>query len=74
MTAALAVRGGLSEEDALRGITINAAKVLGVDGILGSAEVGKNADFVLFDKDKSPLDIMSLPCMVIVDGKIALKK
>ncbi len=74
MTAALAVRGARSEEDALRGITINAAKVLGVDGILGSAEVGKNADFVLFDKDKSPLDIMSLPCMVIVDGKIALKK
>lgn len=74
MTAALAVRGGLPEEDALRGITINAAEVLGVDGILGSVEVGKNADLVLFDTDKSPLDIMSLPCMVVVDGKIALKK
>ena len=74
MTAALAVRGGLSEENALRGITINAAEVLGVDGILGSVEVGKNADFVLFDKNKSPLDIMSLPYMVVVDGKIAVKK
>lgn len=74
MTAALAIRGGLSEEDALRGITINAAEVLGVDGILGSVEVGKNADFVLFDKNKSPLDIMSLPYMVVVDGKIAVKK
>lgn len=74
MTAALAVRGGLSEEDALRGITINAAEVLGVDGILGSVEVGKNADFVMFDNGKSPLDIMSLPCMVVVDGKTAFKK
>lgn len=73
MTAALAVRGGLSEDEALRGITINAAEILGVDGILGSVEVGKNADLVLFDKNKSPLDIMSLPCMVIVDGKIAHK-
>ncbi|MCM1166185.1 MAG: amidohydrolase family protein [Lachnospiraceae bacterium] len=74
MTAALAVRGGLSEENALRAITINAARVLGVGDILGSVEVGKSADFVLFGSDKSPLDIMSLPSLVVVGGKIAVKK
>lgn len=73
LTAALAVRGGLSEDDALRAITINAARVLGAEDVIGSAEVGKNADFVMFDNDdKSPLDILNQPCMVIVNGKIAL--
>lgn len=74
LTAALAVRGGLSEEEALRSITVNAAEVLGVENILGSVEVGKNADFVLFDSGASPLDVTSSPCMVVVDGKTAVKK
>lgn len=74
LTAALAVRGGLSEEDALRGITVNAAEVLGVGNILGSVEVGKNADFVLFDSGVSPLGVSSLPRMVVVGGNVAFGK
>ncbi|MDE7362334.1 MAG: amidohydrolase [Oscillospiraceae bacterium] len=74
LTAALAVRGGLSREDALRSITVNAAEVLGVGNILGSVEVGKNADFAVFADNVSPLDVTASPCMVVVDGKIAFER
>ena len=47
LTAALAVRGGLSSEEALRGITITAAEILGVSDRIGSVEPGQDADFTL---------------------------
>ena len=72
LTAALAVRGGLSHEQALRGITVDAAKTLGVDEIMGSIEQGKRADCVLFDGD--PLDLMTTPKLVMVNGKIAVNR
>lgn len=40
---------GFSIEDALKGITINAAKSLGIDKKKGSIEIGKDADIVIFD-------------------------
>lgn len=40
---------GLTPEEALKGVTINAAKALGLDRLLGSLEVGKNADFAVWD-------------------------
>lgn len=72
LTAALAVRGGLSHADALKAITINAAKVLGASDRLGSIEVGKDADFALFSGD--PLDPTVTPDVVIVGGKTAFIK
>ncbi len=72
LTAALAVRGGLSREDALRTITINAAEILGIADRVGSITVGKDADFALFSDD--PLDITVTPDIVIVGGKTAFKK
>ncbi len=48
LIAALAVRGGLPEEEALKAITINAAEVLGVAERVGSLEPGKDADLVIF--------------------------
>lgn len=71
LTAALAVRGGLPRDEALKAITINAAEVLGVSDRLGSVEVGKDADFALFSGD--PLDICVTPDVVIVNGKVAYK-
>ena len=68
MTAALAVRGGLSREEALRAITAGAAEILGVADRLGTVEVGKDADLVLFSGD--PLDITVVPDVVIVSGKV----
>lgn len=72
MTAALAVRGGLSREEALRGITINAAEILGASGKIGSVEAGKDADILLFSGD--PLDISVTPELVIVGGKTAYSR
>ena len=72
LTAALAVRGGLSREDALMAITANAAKILGVSDRLGTVETGKDADFALFSGD--PLDVTSSPDIVIIGGETAFKK
>lgn len=72
LTAALAVRGGLDREAALRSITINAAEIIGAANRIGSIEVGKDADFSLFRGD--PLDLTVTPVLVAVGGKIAYKK
>lgn len=72
MTAALAVRGGLSHEEALKAITINAARILGASDRIGSIKLGKDADFALFSGD--PLDLTVTPDLVIVGGEIAYKK
>jgi imidazolonepropionase-like amidohydrolase len=65
--AALAVRAGLSEEDALKAITINPAKILKIDKKLGSLEKGKLADVVIWNGD--PLDARSKPEAVFINGK-----
>ena len=66
LIAALAVREGLDREAALRAITIDAARICGLDSRVGSLSVGKDADFVLFDGD--PLDIMNKPKFVFIQG------
>jgi imidazolonepropionase-like amidohydrolase len=49
--AAASVPFGLEREDALKAVTINAAKIWGVDDRIGSVEKGKWADLVLADGD-----------------------
>lgn len=68
INAALAVREGMREEDALRAITINAAEIIGVDDRVGSLEAGKDADVVVFSGH--PFEYKSVPEMVMVDGDI----
>jgi imidazolonepropionase-like amidohydrolase len=72
LEAAFAVRGGLSNEDALRAITIDAARVLGVDDRVGSLEVDKDADLVVCDGDL--LHYMTLVRYTIVNGRVAYDK
>lgn len=60
--------GGLSEDEALRLITINPARQLGIDARVGSIEVGKDADLVIFDKH--PLSVYAVPQTVYVDGRV----
>lgn len=67
VTAGLAVRGGMSETEAIKAITINPARICGIDNRVGSIEVGKDADFVLFKG--SPFDITTSPAAVFMDGK-----
>ena len=49
--AGTAVAYGLSKEEALQAITLNAAKILGVDKMTGSIEVGKDANIVISEGD-----------------------
>jgi imidazolonepropionase-like amidohydrolase len=69
--AATAMRYGLSYEDALKAITINPAKLLGLDKQIGSIEKGKDADLVLFNGD--PFEYTTKPCIVIIDGKVEVQ-
>lgn len=72
MSAAYAARGGLSERDAVRTLTINPARMLGVDHRIGSIEVGKDADLIITDRPL--LDYMMLVRYTIIDGEIAYDK
>ncbi len=67
--AGLAVRAGMAEEDALKSITINAAKVSGLDDRVGSLEKGKDADVIVLSGH--PFDLMTHVERVFVDGKQA---
>jgi imidazolonepropionase-like amidohydrolase len=58
--------GGLNEEQALALITINPAKALGVDQRLGSIEVGKDADLVIYNKH--PLSVYAVAQKTMIDG------
>jgi len=69
LCAALAVKEGMSEFGALRAITINAARICGVDKRLGSLKEGKDADIVIYDGD--PLQIASTVKYTIVNGQVA---
>lgn len=51
LCAGLAVKSGLDEMEALKAITINPAEIVGIDDRVGSIEVGKDADIVIFDKN-----------------------
>ena len=66
--AGLAVKSGLPEEEGLRCITINAAKICGVADRVGSLEVGKDGDVVIFDG--SPLNVPSKALCTIIEGNI----
>jgi imidazolonepropionase-like amidohydrolase len=72
LAAALAVKGGLAREPALRSITLTAAEVLGVDDRIGSLEPGKDADIVLFDGD--PLHYRTRVVRVLIDGETVFPK
>jgi imidazolonepropionase-like amidohydrolase len=72
INAALAVREGMPEQDALRAITINAAEIIGVDDRIGSLEVGKDADIAVFSGH--PFDYRTLAEWVFVDGKLVYQR
>lgn len=72
MEAAFAVRGGMTNDEAIRTITLDAARVLGIDHRVGSIEVGKDADFVITDGDL--LSYTTMAQKTIVNGHIAYDK
>ena len=66
--AAIAAANGLGPERALEAVTLGAARILGVDDRVGSIEVGKDADLVLFDGD--PFEYTSHVCGVIIEAEV----
>ncbi len=70
--AAYAVKAGLPYDEALKAITINPAKLLGIDDRYGSLEVGKMADIVLWNGD--PLDIQSEVEQVFIHGEVVYSR
>jgi len=66
LCAGLSQREGLSEEEALRMITIYPAQILGLDAQIGSLEPGKDADIIIVDGP--PLELQSHVISVYIDG------
>jgi imidazolonepropionase-like amidohydrolase len=66
--ASMSVAHGLSEEEAIKALTINPARILGVDDRVGSLEMGKMANVVVWKGN--PLQMRSRVHTVIINGKI----
>jgi imidazolonepropionase-like amidohydrolase len=64
--ATLAVKEGLDPQVALAAITINPARIAGISDRLGSIEVGKDADLVIWSGD--PLDVNSRVELALIEG------
>ena len=68
LCAGLAVKNGMAEKEALRAITINAARICRVDHRVGSLKKGKDADIAVFSG--SPLAIETRTLWTVVNGEI----
>ena len=66
--AAIAAANGLGRERALEAVTLGAARILGIDDRVGSIEVGKDADLVLYDGD--PFEYTSHVCGVVIESEV----
>lgn len=65
--AAIAVKYGLDPEVALKAITINPARLMGLENTIGSLEKGKDADLVVWSGDL--FDIRQQALRVFIDGQ-----
>ena len=68
MEVVMAISHGLTEEAALRAVTLDAADIMGVGGRIGSIEKGKDADLVIWSG--SPFDIYSRIEKVFISGRL----
>ena len=64
--------GGMSEETALKTITLNGAKQLGLEKRIGSIEVGKDADLAIFNGH--PLNSYARCEMTLVEGEVYFQR
>ncbi|QZY55914.1 amidohydrolase [Crassaminicella profunda] len=72
LCAALAVKAGMDEEEALKAITIYPAEILGIDASVGSLKVGKDADVVIWEKH--PFITQAKVEYTIINGKVVYKR
>ncbi|MBD5540018.1 MAG: amidohydrolase [Lachnospiraceae bacterium] len=71
LCAAMAVKEGMDMEDALKAITINAARICGVDNLIGSLDAGKQGDVVIYNGH--PFDIFTQTMCTIIKGRIVYR-
>ena len=71
LCAAVAVKEGMDEEEALKAITINAAEITGIADRVGSLETGKDADMVIMDGH--PLELKSKVLYTIINGQVVYR-
>jgi imidazolonepropionase-like amidohydrolase len=67
LCAALAVKGGMDPEEALAAITVNAARIAGLDETLGSLSPGREADIVI--ASRHPLELLGRVEAVLIAGR-----
>ena len=67
ITAGYAVREGMDYMEALKAITINPARICGIEDRVGSVKVGKDADLLVYSQD--PLTLAAKQDMVFINGK-----
>ena len=68
LCAAVAIKEGMDEYEALKAITINAAAITGIDGRVGSLETGKDADIIIMDGP--PLELKTRVLYTIINGQV----
>ncbi|MBN2260099.1 MAG: amidohydrolase [Clostridiales bacterium] len=68
LAAALSVKSGMEENEALKAITINPAEILGLESRVGSIKVGKDADLVIWHEH--PFKMEAKTAFVIINGKV----
>ncbi|HPY86079.1 MAG TPA: amidohydrolase family protein, partial [Ruminococcus flavefaciens] len=69
-----AVKGGLDREEALRALTVVPAEILGIEDVAGTLTKGKDADIQIYPKGCDPLDLMSEPLLVMINGNICKRE
>lgn len=70
--AATAVSYGLSREEALAALTLEPARLLGIDSFVGSIEPGRDADLVILTGD--PLDVSTWVETTLVNGEVVYQR
>lgn len=70
VSAKVCLKGGIGFYSIFELITIKPAEILGIDDRTGSLTAGKDADIQLYREGEHPLDILSEPILVMIDGKI----
>ena len=66
--AGLAVKEGMPMDEGFRAVTINPAKICGVDDRIGSLAVGKDGDVAIFDGN--PMEVFTRTLCTVIEGKI----
>ncbi|NLY53518.1 MAG: amidohydrolase [Firmicutes bacterium] len=72
LMAGMAVAAGMDEMDALKAITTNPAEIMGIADRVGSLEVGKDADVVIYDGH--PFEISGKTWKVLIDGAVVFSR